>query len=98
MSKINASQVIVNFEGQALKNADKDLTIGQALANILLSYTKGEKMRNFLLAKDFYKGGDIELNTADISLLKTACEACEIYNNLVLGQILEIIESLKNEK
>lgn len=98
MSKINAGHILVNLAGESLLNKETQVpvTLGEALSNILLMEPKGGKMRNFLLAKQCYESKEFEVSLPDLNMIKKSVEDSEgVYNNLVTGQILEILEAIK---
>jgi len=85
--KIQTKQFIKNLKGE-----DTDLKVGEAISNILLSAKEGGKMKMFVLAQDLYSKEEVELDEADLALVKRAVESCEIYNNLVTGQLLVMLK------
>ena len=99
MAKINTAHILVNLAGESLINKDtgNPVTLGEALSNILLMEPKGGKMRNFLLAKQCYEKKEMEFSTPDLAMIKKSVEDSqqELYNNLITGQILEILEAIK---
>jgi hypothetical protein len=95
--KINTKEVLKTFKGEPLKAGDEELTLGMALSNILLGDRAGGKMKLFILAEKFYKEKSVELDTADLAMVKTAVEKTELFNALVTGQILVGLEELKKD-
>lgn len=98
--KINLLQTINNLDGKPLKDEDKkDFTLGQALSNILLaSKTKGG-MKIFLLAKKCFEEKELEVDGADLALIKNEVKTSDAYGGvLVTGQCELLLESLKEEK
>ena len=94
--KINTKAILTNFEGKPLLNEDKtEVTVGEALSSVLINAKHGGKMKIFVLAEKIYKEPEVEVDTADLSLIKDACEKSEIFTVLVLGQLLKILESIK---
>lgn len=90
--KINLKQFIKQIDGK-----DTELTVGQALSNITLTSDKGGKMKMFVLAQDFYKKDEIDLDAADLALIKSELETTKAYNVLVTGQILLLLENTKTK-
>lgn len=95
--KIQSKQAIKGLDGKDIKHPDGVFTIGRALSNICLENETGGKMKMFIMAQSFYKGEDIEVDKADLLILKNAVESYTKYNNLVLGQLLIVLNGLKNE-
>lgn len=78
-----------------LKGKDIDLTIGEAIGNILLAHKAGGKMKMYVLAQKMVKDGKVEVDDADFELIKGAIEVTEAYVNLVSGQLLVLLSELK---
>jgi hypothetical protein len=78
-----------------LKGKDLELTVGDALANIVVSHKDGGQMKVFVLAQKFATQKAVDVDEADLSLVKKAIEKNESYLPLVTGQLLIILE--KNE-
>ncbi len=91
--KIDTKKVLVDLSGKALKNGTEELTLGEAVANILATAKVGGAMKLYSMAQKFYSEDSIDLDTADLALLKSSVEATDIYLNLVKGQILVILNS-----
>ncbi len=85
--KIKTKEFLKTLEGKSL-----ELTIGEALSNILLSTETGGKMKMFVLAEKVYKDKEVDLDSADLGLVKQSVENTKIYNNLVAGQLLVLLE------
>lgn len=93
--KINAKQALKNFKGDILKDPDGEVTLGTALSNILSMAKEGGKMKLFILAKKFYERASVEIDQSDMNLVKKSVESTDIYPNMVTGQVLEILEGIK---
>lgn len=92
--KINAKETIKNMDGEDAKGAEGVvLTVGMAIANVLLSAKEGGKMKMFVLAKKFWDDKMVEVDEADLSMIKIAVEKTDIYNTLVIGQLLLLLNS-----
>lgn len=90
--KIEANRALTNFDGKPLQNGAEEFKVGHALANILVSAQANGKMKMFVLAKRFYDEKSVELDDADLSLVKKLVEETAVYNTLVTGQILLLLE------
>jgi hypothetical protein len=94
---IKADAPIKNLKGVPLKaEGDEVFSVGKALAEILLAAKEGGKMKLFILAQKFYDGGNIELDEADLGLVRKAVKDSEVYSALVLGQLELLLESKKD--
>lgn len=91
--KINTQNKI-----KALDNKELDLTIGQAIANILLASETGGKMKLFILAQKFFQDKFVDIDKADLDLVKNSIENSKgIYTALVTGQLLVMLDEIKEE-
>lgn len=90
--KIKATEKIVTLKGEPYKNGDEELTLGVVLAESLANDTTGGKMKIFSLAQKFFNNDEVELDAADMVMVKKAVEQCKSYNNIILGQALTLLE------
>jgi len=93
--KLNTSAKIKELDG----SLSKELTIGKALANIIL-FIKSDPLRSYLMATQLYSSDEFELSDADYTWVKTAVaeHGSEVYvNALVSGQILLALSELKDK-
>jgi len=98
MAKIETKKAIVNLNGEEFKNGEEVFTIGHALANILLANEAGGKMKLYALAQKFWNDEEVELDAADLSLVKKAVETTKSYGALVAGQLGIYLEGLNDTK
>ena len=94
MKIINCKQTLKDLAGNDIKVDDKDFTIGQALANIVVADQTGGKMKLYILGTKFYQNDSVELDDADFSLVKSAVKASTAYGAIVVGQIESILETI----
>jgi len=95
---INAKVVLNDLAGQALKDSEGNMvTLGKALANIVISSEEGSKIKNYILATELFKGQNITVDDADLSSIKSAVKSTKIYNSLVAGQCEMLLEKIKEE-
>lgn len=95
--KIKSSQVLKNLLGKNIKNDDdSDYKVGQGIGDALLRTDRGNKMKNFILARKFYEEDEVNVDSAD---LKHIVEVVENDKGMTIvnGQILELIEKWKME-
>lgn len=96
---IKTNTKITNLKGDAIRTSDEgDVTLGLAIANILLSAKDGGKMKMFSLAQKAYKDNSLEVDAADLALIKRSVESTEVYTNLISGQVLLLLEDVKEEE
>jgi len=96
--KIDCSQEIHTLKGIPFKDAEgKNLTLGDVIAEVLAMDEVGGKMKLFTLAQKAYGSGDMEVDAADLSLIKKSFEKTKAYNGnaLVLGQAQKMLEEVK---
>lgn len=91
--------VITDLDGKVMKNeSGKDLTVGFACSNALLSYYPNEKpepgtdqkLLRFMLAKKIHDDQTVDLKTEDISLIKKLVG--DLYFPTVVGAVVEAFE------
>lgn len=91
--KIKTKKQILNLKGDPMKDeGGEELTIGKMISAVLVEHRAGGKMKMFILAQKFFQDDEVELDKADLKLVKDAIEKSEIGNNMVLGQILIALE------
>lgn len=93
--KINTQTVVKNLKGEPLKNEGNDYTLGEAIANILIADDGGGKMKMYVLAQKFMTQEVVDLDASDLALVKTAAERTKAYTALVAGQVLVLLETIK---
>lgn len=94
---INTKIVLKDLAGKEIKNSDDEVfTLGQALSNIVVGAKEGGKMKLFLLGTKLYQNGKVEVDSADLSLLKNVVKSTEVYGVLVAGQVEMLLEDVKD--
>lgn len=90
-TKLNLEEVLVGLDTKALKDGETDLTIGKAIATILvMEQHSKDPLRSYLLARKITEGTkDLELDKAEADYIKDAVKETPAYITLVKGQILE---------
>lgn len=92
--KINTKQKLKDLEGNDLKDNKGIVTLGTVVSNILLTTKVETKLKMFILAQKILTNKEVDIDAADLDLIKKAIEQDQYYNNLACGQILLIL----NEK
>lgn len=89
--KINTKNKLKDLAGKEI-----DLTVGEAIGEILAASETGGKMKLFILAQKFYQSTEpIEVDKSDLELVKKTIEESKTYKPIVSGQLLVIIEDVK---
>lgn len=86
--QINTKSFIKEISGKDVET----LTVGEALANILIASKDGSKIKLYVLAQKFFNDNLVDLDDADLAMVKKSVENCEVYTNLVAGQLLVMLE------
>lgn len=90
--KINTKQAITDLAGKEIKSPDGVFAIGTALSNILIEAQEGGKMKLFILAQKLFNDKEVEVDEADLGIIRKAVENTKQYNNLVTGQLLQMLD------
>ena len=95
--KIDFSAVIKDLAGEAVKDGDKDATLGRVACTALLASYADEqnlaaedKVKRFRLAEIAAKGGEREVKVEDVALIKQLIG--KAFAPLVVGRAYDIIE------
>jgi hypothetical protein len=96
--KILTTTVIKTLKGEPFKDGTDDLTVGVAIANILSFDEAGGRHKTYVLSKKFMDAGDVvEVDSADLAIIKKACETTKFYQtSAVTGFIIEVLENVKD--
>jgi len=89
-----------DLPGNVLKDTSGEVvTLGKALGNILLQNDEGGKMKLMLLASQLYQKNNVEVDEADLALIKNSVKNTKVYNGaLVPGQCESLLEDVKPSK
>lgn len=93
--KIHTAATVNTLKGEPYVIGTDPLTVGQVLAEALAVDKVGGKMKMFALADKCYKQEYVEVDAADLALMKRAVEDSAAYNNIIMGQVLVALESVK---
>jgi len=95
--KIDFSAVIKDLDGDAVKDGDKDATLGRVACTALLASYADEqdlpaedKMKRLRLAEIAAKGGSQEIKVDDVALMKKLIGRA--FAPLIVGRAYDIIE------
>jgi hypothetical protein len=88
---IQTKEKLKELDGKDLEPA---LTVGEATANILIISRTGGQMKMFQLAKRLISSDNITVDEVELGLIRSAIVEVggNKYNNLVTGQLLEILK------
>lgn len=94
--KINTQIVLKDLAGKEIKDPDgKGFTLGQALSNIVVADKAEGKMKLYVLGTKLYQDKMVEVDEADLNLIKSIVKKTEAYGALVAGQCEVILEEIK---
>lgn len=94
--KISTNKVIKALNGEDYKAPDNTpLTLGKVIAEGLANDTTSGKHKLYILAEKAYNSKTMEVDSADLALIKKSIEACKTYNTIILGQALGLLEEVK---
>jgi hypothetical protein len=95
--KIDFSAVIKDLDGDAVKDGERDATLGRVACTALLASHADEqnlpaedKVKRFRLAEVAAKGAQAELQVEDVALIKTLIG--KMFAPLIVGRAYDIIE------
>jgi len=95
---IKTNVALKNLKGEEIKDDKGEVfTLGQALANIVVEDKIGGKMKLYILGTKLFQEKEIEVDSADLNLIKEALKKSETYGALILGQCEMLLENVKKE-
>ncbi len=90
--QIQANKVVTTLSGKPYTSDGKELTVGNVIAEALAGDTTGGKFKLYTLAQKFWNEPEVEVDAADLGLIKTAVENTKTYNNIIIGQVLGLLQ------
>lgn len=94
---LNFDQTLKELNGETIKDEKGEVKLKTFCQNAILAPEKEqnaeEKVRAYQLAIKIQEGGEVEVTAEEIALIKK--KVGEAYAPIVVGQIFEILESLK---
>jgi hypothetical protein len=84
---------------KGLDDKDTDLSVGKAIANIMLM-DKSDPLRSYTMATKIYSSDNIEFSVADLQWIKKTISehGSTVYgNSLVSGQLLLLLSEIKDK-
>lgn len=94
MKQITCTTVLKDLSGSPIKTDEKEFTLGQAIANILVADTSGGKMKLYTLGTRFYQDKTVDLDDSDFALVKNVVKNSTAYGAIIVGQVECILESI----
>jgi hypothetical protein len=101
--KIDFSAVIKDLDGEAVKDGEKDATLGRVACTALLASYADEpnlaaedKVKRFRLAEVAARGGEQEMKIDDVALVKTLIG--KAFAPLIVARAYDIIEPAAAER
>lgn len=94
--KINTKIALKNLKGEELKiDNNMAFTLGDALSEILAAAKSGGKMKLYILAQKVVMNEIVEVDSADLALIKATTEGSDRYLPLITGQVLVLLDEIK---
>ncbi len=97
--RINTKQILIDLFKKPLLVEGKELTVGVAIASILLAPRQNktfDMLKSYILSGKFFNDKEVDLDEADLKKLKETIELGDTYSPLISGQLIQLLE--KNEK
>jgi hypothetical protein len=93
--KVNLDATIKDFNGEVLKDGEKDLTVKDSILFALTSHLKSDtehtnRFELFEIGQKVNKGGDVELTAENITLIKKRVNEC--FTALIVGGVYNALE------
>lgn len=91
---INTKTILTDLKGKPLTDPEtkEPVVLGDVIGNILLTAKAGGKLKCFVLAQKLATQDTVDVDESDLALIKEATKETQVYNNLVAGQALVILE------
>lgn len=96
--KVILTQTINNLKGIPYLTAENEsMTLGHIIAEALATSEIGGKMKLYALAQKSFAEKEMDVDSADLKLIKDCVDKCKTYNHnaLILGQALTLLEDVK---
>jgi len=94
--KILTQTVLKDLSGKEILDENKKgFTLGQALGNICVSSKEEGKMKLYILGTKLFQDKDVEVDDADLNLLKNVVKKTEVYEALIAGQCELLLDEVK---
>jgi hypothetical protein len=91
MKTINLNKPFTDLDGKK----QGELTIGQSLAQVLITQTKGDALKLFSWATTLHKNRPLTLDPSDLRTLRELIENSEVMYVALKAQILAAIDEAK---
>jgi hypothetical protein len=98
MKTIDLNKKGLDLTGAVLKEADgSDVSLGKTLGTFLVASTKGDALKYYDWACALYKGDTIKVDSSDFKKIRDFVENHEQITNLAKAQILNELDSIKED-
>ncbi len=94
--KINTTYIVKDLNSKDMTISDADgsnvrpMSIGEVVSSVLIANLAGGKMKMIILAEKFYTQEEVEVDLADLDLIKKALEDTKIFtSNLPAARTLQ---------
>jgi hypothetical protein len=91
----NFNKPIIGLDGEALNDANGEVTLGKVLAPVIARQTQGDSLKLLSWAMAIHKNEDLVLDKSDIKTLKELINADNQMTALVKAPLLELLDSEK---
>lgn len=102
MAKIQPDKTLVDLDGKPLqieagKNSEglditKDLTLGNAIALLVLSGKSADPLRAYVISQKMLKDEPVELDVTEVNFVKDSIKSSEGFTTIMIGQVLLALE------
>lgn len=86
---MNLKETLLDLDGKPIKNGEEDLTVGRALAEILVRAKSTDPLRSYLLGRKLVESETLEPDKAEKEFIQNTIRSFEGYSVLIKGQLLE---------
>lgn len=97
--KLNTKKALTTIDSENYKDGDKDLTVGNAMGNVLVFQKSTDPWKQYKLTNLLARSeGEIDLKVEDTAFLKKTIEdnaksERPAYVPYILGQLIDVLET-----
>lgn len=98
--RIETKGIVKQLNGKPFYNSTEGqevLTFGEAIAEMLATAEEKGAMKLYILATKFLQNDVVEVDKADLELVKKVVEASKRYFPVVKGQVLVFLDDVKSD-
>lgn len=95
---INCTIELKTLAGDVIMDSDnKAFTLGKALGNIIVGSEEQGKMKLYILGTKLFQNKKVEVDEADMNLIKKVVASTKVYGALIAGQCEQLLEEIKSK-